>query len=172
MRLDNMLINYSQQLLIKWHHFVNIHRRQVRRGSYRLLNYRTFRWLLETKILLVVCGPDMDPCMSSPCKNGGTCNRNGDAYTCTCTAQWMGTKCTIGELHWLLIYSFPRSERLPKSIFTSPTADRPVSWKHHQTYHQPLSHSFIQGFIQKLHRRCNWRFSCISSITWLDTYCL
>ena len=36
------------------------------------------------------------PCLSNPCRNGGTCvlqGTNGDAYKCICPAGYTGTQC-------------------------------------------------------------------------------
>jgi hypothetical protein len=34
---------------------------------------------------------------SNPCKNGGTCVKFGDSYTCKCTENWAGTDCEMGS---------------------------------------------------------------------------
>lgn len=36
-------------------------------------------------------------CASSPCLNGGTCADGLDMFTCTCSAEYQGTTCAIGE---------------------------------------------------------------------------
>ena len=36
----------------------------------------------------------MDNCMPNPCKNGGTCYEEGMDYTCTCSGNWFGQRCT------------------------------------------------------------------------------
>lgn len=35
------------------------------------------------------------PCDSSPCKNGGTCESEGDTLTCKCTEIFYGKTCDI-----------------------------------------------------------------------------
>ncbi|XP_056022086.1 uncharacterized protein LOC125650831 [Ostrea edulis] len=36
----------------------------------------------------------MDNCFPNPCKNGGTCYEEGMDYTCTCSGNWFGQRCT------------------------------------------------------------------------------
>ena len=36
-----------------------------------------------------------NPCDSSPCKNGGTCENKGDTLTCNCTAMFYGKTCEL-----------------------------------------------------------------------------
>lgn len=36
----------------------------------------------------------MDNCFPNPCQNGGTCYDEGMDYTCTCTGDWLGQRCT------------------------------------------------------------------------------
>ncbi|XP_070548856.1 bone morphogenetic protein 1-like [Ptychodera flava] len=36
---------------------------------------------------------DIDPCLSQPCENGGTCVYNRDTYRCDCAAGFVGTEC-------------------------------------------------------------------------------
>lgn len=36
---------------------------------------------------------DTMPCQSNPCLNGGTCNKNGKSFTCTCLSAYTGTRC-------------------------------------------------------------------------------
>ena len=33
------------------------------------------------------------PCYSSPCKNGGNCENDGDAFTCSCRRGYEGKTC-------------------------------------------------------------------------------
>lgn len=37
--------------------------------------------------------PDVQPCHSSPCLNGGTCKNDGDTFTCTCFPGYQGDRC-------------------------------------------------------------------------------
>ncbi|GAB6027296.1 hypothetical protein CHUAL_001579 [Chamberlinius hualienensis] len=41
------------------------------------------------------CEYRMDPCSPSPCHNGGTCNKNGYSFTCSCSQFHRGTLCEI-----------------------------------------------------------------------------
>lgn len=34
-----------------------------------------------------------NPCLSSPCDNGGTCQEDGDSYKCFCADGFNGTNC-------------------------------------------------------------------------------
>lgn len=36
----------------------------------------------------------MDNCFPNPCQNSGTCYDEGMDYTCTCTGDWLGQRCT------------------------------------------------------------------------------
>ena len=38
----------------------------------------------------------MNECVSSPCKNGGTCVDGIDAYDCGCHPGYTGPQCEIG----------------------------------------------------------------------------
>ena len=40
---------------------------------------------------------DIDECLSSPCKNEGTCIDGDDMYTCECLAGYTGDKCETSE---------------------------------------------------------------------------
>ena len=35
----------------------------------------------------------VNPCDSSPCKNGGTCENDEDTFTCNCTEKFEGLTC-------------------------------------------------------------------------------
>ena len=41
----------------------------------------------------------VDSCLSYPCRNGGTCNRNltSGGYTCSCSLGYNGDRCEIGK---------------------------------------------------------------------------
>ena len=45
----------------------------------------------------------VNPCDSSPCKNGGTCANDGDSFNCTCTDKFEGPTC---EEKGLQFYNF------------------------------------------------------------------
>ena len=35
----------------------------------------------------------VNPCDSSPCKNGGTCENDEDTFACNCTEKFEGSTC-------------------------------------------------------------------------------
>ena len=41
---------------------------------------------------------DINECVSNPCENGGACNDELNAYTCTCIAGYTGPECQQGEI--------------------------------------------------------------------------
>ncbi|CAH1256412.1 VCAN [Branchiostoma lanceolatum] len=45
----------------------------------------------------------VDYCSSGPCLNGGTCEDDGNGYTCTCAPNYDGVHCEIGceDGYWL-----------------------------------------------------------------------
>ena len=46
----------------------------------------------------------VNPCMSAPCQNGGTCYRGDNGYTCQCLSTHTGTNCeTLGKNDILVI---------------------------------------------------------------------
>ena len=42
--------------------------------------------------------PDIDECVSRPCKHGGICNDELNKYTCTCANGYTGISCETGKL--------------------------------------------------------------------------
>lgn len=38
---------------------------------------------------------DPDECLTSPCKNGGSCVNTRGSYSCICVDGWSGMDCTI-----------------------------------------------------------------------------
>lgn len=40
---------------------------------------------------------EIDQCNPNPCKNGGTCKKQGSTYKCECTAEFQGRDCATGE---------------------------------------------------------------------------
>lgn len=38
---------------------------------------------------------DPDECLTSPCKNGGSCVNTRGSYSCMCVDGWSGMDCTI-----------------------------------------------------------------------------
>ena len=39
----------------------------------------------------------VDPCLETPCRNGGTCVPSDDGYSCLCGARFEGTNCEQGN---------------------------------------------------------------------------
>lgn len=35
----------------------------------------------------------VDPCASSPCKNGGVCHKSAQMYVCKCPKEYQGRNC-------------------------------------------------------------------------------
>ena len=48
---------------------------------------------------LLMCS-DFDPCRSDPCKNGATCSKSGNDYSCSCVKDYGGDDCG-SKLHSL-----------------------------------------------------------------------
>lgn len=42
---------------------------------------------------LYLCDTEVDLCYSDPCKNGGTCKRKENGYTCLCESKYTGENC-------------------------------------------------------------------------------
>ena len=49
---------------------------------------------LEVKVREFASSSVMDNCMPNPCQNGGSCYEEGMDYTCTCSGNWFGQRCT------------------------------------------------------------------------------
>lgn len=37
---------------------------------------------------------DINDCASNPCQNGGSCTDTVNGYTCSCTSEWVGDRCS------------------------------------------------------------------------------
>ena len=53
-------------------------------------------------IIIICCFVCSEPCYSSPCKNGGTCDKTTSSpgvygFTCTCAAGYTGNKCQTSK---------------------------------------------------------------------------
>ena len=52
-------------------------------------------------IFLFAAIDSLDPCSTSPCENGATCNQhangNDTVYDCTCAPGWTSTHCDLGR---------------------------------------------------------------------------
>ena len=44
-------------------------------------------------VIFVVFVLEVNPCMSSPCQNGGYCMNHQTYYTCDCQTGWTGELC-------------------------------------------------------------------------------
>lgn len=56
-------------------------------------NLLFFSFDLSISILIII-HTVMDNCFPNPCQNSGTCYDEGMDYTCTCTGDWLGQRCT------------------------------------------------------------------------------
>ena len=55
-------------------------------------------WLIFV-MYFVMCDlfPDIDDCLSHPCKHGGTCRDGINSYICRCSPGYTGNKCQTGK---------------------------------------------------------------------------
>jgi hypothetical protein len=52
----------------------------------------------------MLCFLDINECASAPCRNGGSCSNNVNAYNCTCQKGYTGINCETGNnYNWLKI---------------------------------------------------------------------
>lgn len=58
-------------------------------------NLSFFTWIPCTHWFMLYS--DLDPCSTSPCLHGGTCNSTGGIYTCSCPAGFHGVNCEQGK---------------------------------------------------------------------------
>ena len=52
-----------------------------------------------------------DICRRSPCRNGGTCNGNGQMYYCNCPTPYYGKNCTCK-------YNLMKANNDARALFT------------------------------------------------------
>ena len=45
----------------------------------------------------LICITEIDECLSSPCKHGGTCKDEINGYKCTCRKGILGKDCEKGK---------------------------------------------------------------------------
>ena len=43
-----------------------------------------------------LCDVEVEPCLSSPCLNQGTCTSHQDHYRCVCQPGFTGQDCEVG----------------------------------------------------------------------------
>ena len=44
-----------------------------------------------------ICVDIINECLSNPCRNGGTCEDRTNAYSCTCSPGYIGTRCSTSK---------------------------------------------------------------------------
>lgn len=60
----------------------------------------------------------MDNCFPNPCQNGGTCYDEGMDYTCTCTGDWLGQRCTDSKCcYHIMALSYPQGVLFSNTSF-------------------------------------------------------
>jgi len=103
----------------------NVYERHVNNWS------NMYLWLLHYKVIIfLICCFTYDllfynvvrenPCNSSPCSNGGTCQRlTADTYQCQCTPGYTGTLCE-GKIY---------SNNLQKSLKIPKWQSESVNWR-------------------------------------------
>ena len=74
----------------------------------------------------------LDPCSTSPCENGATCNQhangNDTVYDCTCAPGWTSTHCDLGRsflislpcLRYMQTLTFGMSENFWRMLILLP----------------------------------------------------
>ncbi|KAJ8033257.1 Neurogenic locus notch-like protein 2 [Holothuria leucospilota] len=53
---------------------------------------------LELQGYSQICLEEADPCLSNPCENGGSCQRNISSFTCQCLEGYTGGRCETASL--------------------------------------------------------------------------
>ena len=82
--------------------------------SYNSFNIWLECWQLKSHCLrwiVLFLEPKHNPCDSTPCKNGGTCDNEGDSFLCNCAENFEGetcegilkASCTLGLLEYCFI---------------------------------------------------------------------
>ena len=51
-----------------------------------------------------LCDVEVEPCLSSPCLNQGTCTSHQDHYRCVCQPGFTGQDCEVGTSSQLALY--------------------------------------------------------------------
>lgn len=51
---------------------------------------------------------DVNECLTTPCRNGGTCLNMAGSYSCACSQGWKGRNCSEGRLLplWIICLLF------------------------------------------------------------------
>ena len=124
-----------------------------------------------------------DPCSTTPCENGATCNQytngNGTTYNCSCAPGWTSTHCDLGRsVSKCLLYlrsklmTFTYGNFWQNTCFSSryrwmfliPLSERSYLWR---------PRSRLQMFLcSRLHRQQLWnRYKSISKLSKSLSFC-
>ena len=99
---------------LKYNHTVSIERMSHFNRCFKINEFKLF------------CSFFKDPCTPSLCLNGGTCNRAGSSYTCTCPDHYTGSMCAdqVGELSRSIISLYPIRKEYNSTLRINPMFTR------------------------------------------------